>query len=160
MSKALGIKEVKEKACRFCAFRERSPQEVLDKIISWGVSEEDAHKLVAGLIQQNFINEQRFANAYCHDKFEFNSWGKQKIKFMIHSHRISEKIVQDALDRIDTVKYEERVYELAQRKWEKLKDEEKNRRKQKIMNYLVNKGYEIGLVWKVIDSLERTKSQQ
>ena len=100
MPRQLGIKEAKQRAGRFCAFRERSPNELLEKLLDWGLGEQDAEKVVAQLIKEKFVDEQRFANAFCNDKFEFNSWGKQKIKANIYSHKLSSSAIENALDRI------------------------------------------------------------
>ena len=154
MARNLSIKEVKQKAGRFCALRERSPNEVEEKIISWGISQTEAHKVVEELSREGYINEQRFANAYCNDKFEFNSWGKQKIWSNIYAHKLPEQVVTNALDRIDPDKYSSRLYELAQRKWERLEQDELAHRKQKTLNYLSNKGFELDLIWSAIAKLE------
>ncbi|MEO9868959.1 regulatory protein RecX [Ekhidna sp.] len=154
MAHKLGIKEAKQRAGRFCAFRERSPNEIFEKIQSWGISEEDASKLVVELSKEGFVDEQRFANAFCNDKFEFNSWGKQKIKAHIYSHKLSQTAVQSALDRIDFVKYESRLFDLVKKKWEKLENEETIKRKQKVVAYMANKGFEQDLIWKAINALQ------
>ncbi len=156
MAKALGIKEAEERAGRFCSFRERSPHEVLEKLKSWGLQEDECVKVVAHLTNLNFINEQRFANAYCHDKFEFNSWGKVKIRTGIYTHQLPSQVIQNALDRIDLEKYITRLNELAQKKWEKLQNEESLNRKRKTANYLAGKGFESDLVWKAIERLQKT----
>lgn len=159
MASALSIKEAKEKLGRFCAFRERSPNEVLEKLKSWGLSEDQGNDIVAEMIKLNFVNEQRFANAYCHDKFEFNSWGKQKIRSSIFTHKISEAVIQKALDRIDIGKYKSRLYELAKRKWDKLENEVEVKRKQKTVNHLASKGFEANLIWNTIEMLQSEKGQ-
>lgn len=155
MPRQLGIKEAKQRAGRFCAFRERSPNEVLEKLMDWGVGEHDAEKIVDELIKEKFIDEQRFANAYCNDKFEFNSWGKQKIKANIYTHKLSSSAIDIALDRIESRKYETRCFELTERKWEKLERDEPAKRKQKTLAYLANKGYEMDLIWKCINKLAK-----
>lgn len=157
MARQLGIKEAKQRAGRFCAFRERSPNELLEKILDWGVGEQDAENLVAELTKEKFVNEQRFANAYCNDKFEFNGWGKQKIKANIYSHKLSSQAIDIALDRIDSKKYEQCCFDLAERKWEKLSNNEPIKRKQKTLAYLANKGYEMDLIWKCINKLSNQK---
>ena len=154
MSRQLDIKEAKQRAGRFCAFRERSPNELFEKIQSWGISEENASKLVAELSKEGYVDEQRFANAFCNDKFEFNSWGKQKIKALIYSHKLSESAIQNALDRIDPEKYEIRIKELAMSKWSRLEREEEFKRKQKTAAYLSGKGFELDLIWSAINSFE------
>lgn len=155
MANKLGIREAKQKAGRFCAFRERSPNELFEKIQSWGIAEEEAAQLVVELSKEGFVDEQRFANAYCNDKFEFNSWGKQKIKANIYSHKLSEDVVHAALNRIDPDKYFVRLTELAKAKWEKLEGDDDFKRKQKTLAYLVSKGYEQDLIWTAINSLAK-----
>lgn len=152
MAKKLGINEIKQKAGRFCAFRERSPNELFEKIQSWGVAGEEAAKLVSELSKEGFVDEQRFANAYCNDKFEFNSWGKLKIKAGIYSHKLSSEAVQNALDRLDPDKYFIRLTELAKSKWKKLEGQEDFKRKQKTLAYLSGKGFEQDLIWSAINT--------
>lgn len=154
MSRKLGIKEAKQRAGRFCAFRERSPNELFEKLQSWGLSREEASRLVTELSKDGFVDEQRFANAFCNDKFEFNSWGKQKIKAHVYVHKLSSEAVQNALHRINPEKYEQRLFELAKVKWERLEKEELLKRKQKTVAYLANKGFEQDLIWNVISRLE------
>lgn len=156
MARQLNFKEAKQRAGRFCAVRERSPNEVFQKVTSWGLTNEESDRLVAELSKEGYVDEQRFANAFCHDKFEFNSWGKQKIKAGIYPHRLSDKIIQEALDRIDPDKYESRLFELATQKWGRLeKENDPMKKKQKVVNYLANKGFELDLIWKTLSLLEK-----
>ena len=157
MARRLDIKEARQRAGRFCALRERSPNELLEKLQSWGLKEGDATEVVAELSKQGFVDEQRFANAYCNDKFEFNSWGKQKIRSGIYPHRLSETAIQQGLDRIDPKKYELRLFGLAKRKWEKLESEDSMKRKQKTVSYMVNKGFELDLVWEAVNKLDKER---
>ncbi|WP_425389734.1 regulatory protein RecX [Ekhidna sp.] len=151
----LGIKEAKQRAGRFCAFRERSPNELFEKLQSWGLPEDQASEVLSELSKEGFVDEQRFANAFCNDKFQFNSWGKQKIKAHIYSHKLPEVIVTNALNRIDPDQYENRLFELAETKWQSLEREtDRMKRKQKTVNYLANKGFEMDLIWTAINKLE------
>ncbi len=155
MARKLELKEAKQRAGRFCAFRERSPHELFEKIKSWGISEEDASRLVSELSKEGYVNEQRFTNAYCNDKFEFNSWGRQKIKASLFVHRLSDQTVQHALDRIDPEKYVWRLKELASQKWKKLEKDDLVKRKQKTVAYMANKGFEMDLIWEAINQLTK-----
>ncbi|WP_420317166.1 regulatory protein RecX [Ekhidna sp.] len=156
MPRKIGVKEAKQRAGRFCAFRERSPNELLEKLQSWGISELESVEIVAELSKEGFIDEQRFANAFCNDKFQFSSWGKQKIRAHIYSHKLPENIVVNALDRIDPQAYEDRLFELAKSKWQKLEGEETMKRKQKVVSYMVSKGFEMDLIWSAINTLEKS----
>ena len=153
--KKLSFKEAKQRAGRFCALRERSPHEVIEKGKSWGLNEQEAADLVQELTSQGFLNEQRFVNAFCNDKFEFHSWGKQKIKAAIYPHKITSSALDEALDRIDPVRYEARLVELANRKWQSVSDDDAVKRKQKTVSYLANKGFELDLIWKIVGQLEQ-----
>ena len=155
MPRKLEPAEAKQKAARFCAFQERSPKEVSDKLRTWGLGDKDADEVLSDLLKEGFVDPQRFANAYCNDKFEFNSWGKQKIKASIYQHQLGADIVEQALDRIDKGKYFLRLQELTTKKWSSLESEELSKRKQKTLAFLVSKGFETDLIWKVLSDLER-----
>lgn len=152
MTKKPSLLEIKQKIGRFCAFRERSPKEVQDKLASWNVPALEAEEVMRMLLEDNYLNEQRFANAFCHDKFEFNSWGKQKIKSHIYQHQLSVDVIEEALKRIDPDKYFERLQVLIQKKWDSLSVEDKQKRKQKVVAYAVSKGFEVDLIWKVLNN--------
>ncbi|MEM8939951.1 MAG: regulatory protein RecX [Bacteroidota bacterium] len=160
MAKKLSLKEATERACRFCAYRERSPNEVYEKVKSWGLPDSQSKELVSILIGLEFIDEQRFANAYCNDKFEFNSWGKQKIKAHIYTYQVPERVIVQALDNIDEEKYQRRLFRLAEKKWKTLLGDEPERQKQKTASYLLHKGFELDLVWKAIGLLEKGKDRR
>ena len=148
-------KEVKKKAEKLCVLREYSPFSIQNKLMKWGIEKSVGAKIVLELIKENFINEQRFADAYCKDKFKLNDWGKQKIKQMLQNHFLSEKVIEQALVAIDNEKYEQKIVQLAEKKWQSLKS--KNtilEKKDKTANYLFNKGYETDLILETIHKLE------
>lgn len=153
MSKKLGITEAKQRIGRFCAFRERSPKEVEDKLKGWGLNTIEINAITQALKDQQFIDEQRFANAFCHDKFEFNSWGKIKIRSYIFAHRLPSHVVDKALDQIDDKKYLERLDYLTEKKWRSLHETDLLKRKQKTVSYLSSKGFEPELVWQSVEKL-------
>ncbi|MEQ9402378.1 MAG: RecX family transcriptional regulator [Cyclobacteriaceae bacterium] len=153
MSRQIGIKEAKQRAGRFCAFRERSPKEVSDKLQKWGLSEPDSIEILNQLLKEGFVNPQRFANAFCHDKFEFNSWGRSKIRMYIRVHQLDSEIIENALKVIDEDKYQNRLSDLAKRKWNSLDGIEKIKRKQKTVAYLGSKGFEPDLIWSAVKKL-------
>jgi regulatory protein len=153
MSRRPDLTEAKQKAARYCAFQERSPKEVTDKLKSWGLPKDQIQITIEELISQGFVDPKRFANAYCNDKFEFNSWGKQKIRAQIYQHQLDPKIVESALSRIDEDKYSNRLAELARKKWNALEHDEISKRKKKTLSYLSSKGFESDLIWSAIEQL-------
>ncbi len=159
MSRKIEPRKAKHKAEQFCAYQERSPKEVLDKLRKWGISEDHANDMLALLVEEGFVDEQRFANAFCHDKFEFNSWGKQKIKAEIYTHQLDPKAVDSALSKISEEDYFERILSLAQKKWISLEATETSKRQQKTLAYLTSKGFEQNLIWEAIGILWGESSQ-
>lgn len=77
--KHLSPPEAKLKAARFCAYQERSQQEVRDKLYEYGLHYNDVEELLSELIVEGFINEERFARAYVRGKFKMKKWGRHKI---------------------------------------------------------------------------------
>lgn len=153
MKKPLSVKEALQRAGRYCALRERSPTEVSEKVTSWGLSHQEAQEVVDQLIDMGYVDAQRFANAFCHDKFAFQSWGKQKIKAHIYAHKLPAELITQALDRIDIVQYTQRLHALAERKWDALGEMEEAKKKQRVIAFLSQKGFEIDLIWEAVRNL-------
>lgn len=155
MPQPISTEQAKQKVAKFCALRERSPKEVWDKLVSIGLQQEEISEVLTLLMKEDFVNPQRFANAFCNDKFEFNSWGKQKIKMNISVHQLDPNVVEQALNRIDSKKYHGRLNELALKKWQSLDREPSMKRKQKTVAFLASKGFEMDLIWKVIGEFKK-----
>ena len=153
MPRKLSVSESKQRIARFCAFRERSPKEVQDKLKGFGLEEEEIKSIIRELEDQNFISEERFANAFCHDKFEFNGWGKQKIRASILPHFLDSRIIDQALERIDKEKYLAKLKDLAHKKWNSLEKVDVMVRKQKTTNFLASRGYELDLIRQAVEAL-------
>ncbi|RED98846.1 regulatory protein RecX [Marinoscillum furvescens] len=153
------LKHAKAKAAKYCAGRERSPKQVLDKCQAWELTEEEALELLQQLVHERFVDEHRFARAFCHDKFEFNQWGKIRIRQELSRHQVSESAMSEGLTAISDERYEQVLQDLASRKWESLHREENDWvRKQKTMAYLMRKGFEMSLVSSITDQLPHTNS--
>ncbi len=141
-------------AAKYCAFRERAPKQVIEKLLLWDFTEEQAEKILARLIEENFLSESRFARSFCHDKFEFNQWGKIKIRMELARYDLDYQITEEALEAIDPKKYRDKISILAKAKWQLIKDKGDDFvQKGKTATYLMNKGFEGDLVWKVVKEL-------
>ena len=116
MSNERLLKQAKAKAAKYCAGRERAPYQVMQKLLGWELDEDDAQSILAELTQENYVNEDRFVQAYCHDKFEFNKWGKQRIRQELKLLRIPGDVIIDGLNNIDPYRYEEVLQSLASQK--------------------------------------------
>lgn len=148
------LKQAKAKAAKYCSYQERAPQQVLEKLLSWDLSEEKAHALLAELIAENFVDENRFCRAFCHDKFAFNRWGKNRIRMELQKFKLPGAVVQEGLEHIDPTAYETTLRKLAARKWESLaREPDIWKKKNKTAGYLLRKGFEGDLVWEMVNQL-------
>ena len=103
---------------QYCAYQERSHAEVKEKLYSFGLRSSEVDELMARLIGDNFLNEERFAIAYAGGKFRMKQWGRQKIRHALKAKGISDYCIRKGLASIDVGDYE-RVLEklfLAKRK--------------------------------------------
>ncbi len=147
--------EAKAKIEAWCAYRERSFTEVSTKLRSYGLDSEDIERLVGELIKSNFLNEERFARAYCSGKFRIKGWGRIKIRQHLKQKQVNEKCISYGMQEIDPDEYFERLKSLAERKSSDLY-REKNpwNKKAKIIRFLQQKGYEQDLIYDAIGDLE------
>lgn len=139
--------QAKLKAEAYCAYQERAQQEVRDKLYSYGLHTEDVESIIAELIVDNFLNEERFAEAYALGKFRVKGWGKIKIKQALKLKNVPEKIIKSALGKISPEEYEEKLDEIISKKL-KMDGEPKNiAQKSKLIRYIQSKGFESDLIF-------------
>jgi len=136
----------------FCAYQERCHKEVRYKLISLGVKTNDRDEIIATLIEENYLNEERFAIQYAGGKFRLKQWGKNKIRHSLKGKLLSEYCIKKALKSIDDELYNETIRQLAAKKYSSLKGEQYIRKK-KTIDYLLQKGYEAELVYEVMNSI-------
>lgn len=147
-------RKLKASAQRYTAYRERAPKEVIDKLKEWSAPEPIIDRILSELREDDFVNEHRFARAFCHDKFMINKWGKNRLKAEMGRYGLSNEAKHEGLDYLKPEEYARTLDHLAQKKWDRLKEEDLYKKKQKTALYLANKGFEAGLVWEVVNGLE------
>ena len=135
------IDEVKQKMARYCAYQERSHYQVEKKLREMGMIPEAVDAVMLFLIQEGFLNEERFARAYVRGKFYQNRWGKQKIIQGLKQHQIHPNLITTALTEIDDADYQQTIKDLIEKKKMHLPDRNSYQTKQKIVRYLMQKGF-------------------
>ena len=153
-TKNIGTEKAFEKAKYFCAYQERSHAEVKKKLYGFGLYKNEVELLMSQLIEENYLNEERFAMAFAGGKFRINQWGKTKIKFELKQRLVSDYNIKKALAAIPDDDYEKTLQKLAEEKLATLKSE-KNifTKKGKLQNYLVGKGFEFNLIGEIVREL-------
>ncbi len=144
-------KEALTKISAFCAYQERTQQEVRDKLYGYGLHMDVVEALIVKLIQENFLNEERFAKAYAGGKFRIKKWGRKKIQEGLKQKNISEYCIRQGLKEIREEEYKATLLELIQKKEEKEKEKNPYKRKHKLAQYVIAKGYEPDFVWELLN---------
>lgn len=140
-----------DKIQSYCVYRERCHQEVRDKLYEWGLNSTDVENIIADLIENNFLNEERFAIQFTSGKFRIKKWGKNKIKQELKNKKISDKCIQIAINQIDDDEYINTLIQLLNKKNSVLEEENRFVRYSKLMQHALYKGYEYDLIKDVID---------
>jgi regulatory protein len=131
----------------YCAYQERSEQEVKIKLWAFKISDTNKKQILAELKLLGFINEERFARAFTLGKFRINKWGKNKIRFALKQKGVSDKIIEKSLAEIDDAVYKLSMEKLVRTKIRSVKDEDKYKTMSKLVSHLISKGYETSLAW-------------
>ncbi|WP_254413352.1 regulatory protein RecX [Dyadobacter diqingensis] len=144
-----------QKAASYCAYQERTQDEVRKRLQKWEVWGDEADEIIAELISQNYLSEERFAKTYAGGKFRMKNWGKMKIKQELHRRGLSEYSIQQGMKEIPEESYLTGLKEvLMKKKTQLLRTEpDKFKLKQKLVRFALGKGYESELVWKTVENL-------
>jgi len=140
-----------QKLRHFCGYQERCHSEVKEKLYNLGVFKKDHDEIVAALIEEKYLNEERFAIAFAGGKFRLKQWGRVKIEYELKQKQVSSYSIKKALKQIDEEVYLRVLNKLAEEKYVALKDKQFLVRKKKTMNYLAGKGFEMELVREVVE---------
>ena len=146
MMEMINRDEVLKKIMRYCAYQERCHQEVRKKLSDLGVFGDLRESIIAELIQDNYLNEERFAITFAGGKFRQKSWGKNKIRFELQQRDVSDYCVEKAVNEIDSNDYEQKLSNLVREHLENHKEMDLLLAKDKVLKYFTGRGFEIDLV--------------
>jgi regulatory protein len=160
--KNLSVEAASLRLQNYCAYTERTKQEVQKKMQGYGLSEGDAEIVMEKLIKAGFINETRFVKSFAGGKFRIKKWGKRKIEMEMKKKGISGELIEKGLNEVTENDYQETLDELLEKKWKLImrsakEDEDyeaKQKRKQKLMRYALQKGYEMDMVVKSVKKMK------
>lgn len=144
--KQLTPEQALQKLKQYCAYQERCHAEVVDKLYQLGVWKKEHDAIIATLIEENYLNEERFALAYAGGKYRMKQWGRVKIKYELKQKQVSNYSINKALKQFDEEEYRQTLQKLANDKYVLLKGEQYLVRKKKTMDYLIQRGYETDLI--------------
>ena len=148
--KVFTVDEIKKKLEYYCAYQDRCHQEVEKKLKEFRLIPEARELILIHLIQNDFLNEQRFAESFARGKFRIKKWGKKRIVQELKFREISAYNIKSALKEIDQDEYLLTLQELATQKLRTIKEKNPFIRKQKLYQYLYRKGFESDLIQQAI----------
>ena len=135
-----------QKIKTYCAYQERSHQEVKEKLYSFGLYKNDVENILGELIAENYLNEERFATLFAGGKFRMKQWGRIKIANELKLKKVSSYNIRIAMQEINDEAYKNTLQKLALAKWNSLKNEQYINREVKTTRYLLQKGFEAVLI--------------
>jgi regulatory protein len=144
--KQLTKEQALQKLKQYCGYQERSHYEVKQKLYDLGVWKKDHDEITSALIEEGYLNEERFAIAFAGGKWRIKQWGRVKIKYELKQKQVSDYCIKKAMKQIDEEEYMSVLKKLAKERYADLKGEQYLIRRKKTMDYLVQKGYEHELV--------------
>lgn len=141
------VQEATRKLEGYCAYQERCHQEVIQKLKDMGMIQEAIDQIVTHLIQGNYLNEERFAKSFARGKFNTKKWGRNRLVSELKQRRVSRFNIQIALREIDDEAYLETLDTLARKRLSQIEESHKQKRRRKLADYLLYRGWESDLVY-------------
>lgn len=138
------------KAMNMCAGREYCIDDIRGKLISWGVGEKDRSGILEDLIAGNFINERRYAEAFVKDRFRHNHWGRLKISSQLRAKKISQEVIDTALETIGNDEYRKALRDMLSSHRKSVKARNQYELKGKLMRFGLSKGFESQLLYDIL----------
>ncbi len=149
-SQQVSKEEALKKIQHYCNYQERCHKEVKEKLYGFGLHKAAVEELMANMIENNYLNEERFAVQFAGGKCRINQWGRKKVLYELQQKGVNKVNITIALKALDEQKYIQTLEKLARRKWMQLTSEHHLTRQGKTTAYLLQKGYELPLITKAL----------
>ena len=148
---------IKNKIFAYCNKAERCHSEVRNKLFVWKIPVQMHDEILAELITENLLNEQRYALAYAHDHLVFRKWGREKIRQGLMRKNVSSTLISLALSSIEDEIEKYNLKTCADQKWRRLKDDSILKKRMKLTRYLYGKGFEMDEIQEVVNEILRNE---
>ena len=150
VSRVLNFEQGLQRAAGLCCQSEHCVADITEKLLRWGISREDANRIVDRLIDEKYIDESRYAIAYVRDKVRFSHWGRVKIKSMLRMLRISEPDISNAFDLFDEDEYLAVLEGVIETKRRSLPEADSYTSRVKLIRFALQRGFEMHEITKFI----------
>ena len=147
------VDEIKRKLEQYCVYQDRCHKEVEQKMREYNLIPEAKELILLSLMQDNFLNEERFSKSFARGKFRIKNWGKQRIISELKFKDISSYNIKTALKEIDEVEYLKTIYKITENRNEVISEPNHYKRKKKLIDFLMRKGFENELIFKTVNDV-------
>ena len=151
--KEVSAKSALSKAMFICSRQEKCCFDIRKKLRDWEISYADQDEIIQTLIEEKFINEERYTNFYVRDKFRFNKWGRIKITHHLKQKQISEHIISDAISQLNEIEYTRNLNDILRNKIKTIQEEDPYQLRAKLYRFAQGRGFESPLSLRLIDKL-------
>ena len=141
------------KVAALCARSEQAPGDIRTKVLGWGVEPDEADGIIRRLKAERYLDEERYARAFCHDKVQFNGWGRIKIAFMLKTKGIGATHIDNALAEINEEEYSKMLEKLLKQKLADVRKKDYQQAKASMVRYAASRGFEPDKFYPIIDRL-------
>lgn len=154
--KELTYEQALLRASSLCSQAEKAPQDIYNKALAWGLSETDSARLVAQLIEENFLSEERYAHAFVNDKYRFAHWGRIKVIHALRAKGIGESAIQTALEeKVEEEDYDQTCRDLLQTRMKNMSLPLSLQDRARLYRYAAQRGFESGVISRALDAICR-----
>lgn len=159
MKEIFSIKEAIQKIEHYCAYQERCHEEVEQKLRSMKMDSDEIDRIITHLINDNFLNEERFACSFARGKHRIKHWGKIRITNELKFRGINQTLINIALKEISPEEYYSTFDTLANRNWESIQESNSMKKRKKFCDFMLRRGFESNLVYEKVRDLENGKME-
>lgn len=142
--------QVLDKMAKYCAYQERCVKDVTEKLKTYDLPAKDREAILLYLLDNRFVNDERFTKAFVKGKVNQSGWGLNKIRFHLTQKGISKELIANALQEQDAEIYRQRLIDILKAKSKTIKAESDFERTRKLAAFAMQRGFEASLVWEVL----------
>ncbi len=154
------LSEIPERIRRYCAYQERCTDEVEKKLKEWSLPEQKIHGMIGSLRKEGFLDDERFLRSFVGGKLRINHWGRIRIRYELRCRNIPANLVESALNEINPETYRDIIKMLVVKKRKEIMGRKAQDSRQKILNFVVGKGFEFEEVRQVMTDLEQNEDEE
>ena len=146
MKKEMTEQEAYLQLAALCAQAEHCQQEMRDKMRRWELDDATQNRIIARLVKERYVDDERYARAFVKDKIRYNKWGRRKVQQALWQKHIDAEIQQRVLDEIDEKEYLDILRPLLKQKRKSIKAESDYGLNQKLVRFALGRGFGFDII--------------